>query len=179
MNYSGIKHYDIANGPGVGLSLFVSGCRHHCPSCFNQATWDFNNGERYTKETEESIVQFYKDNPEVKTFSLLGGEPFQQGSDMKLLFDLVIRLKNETQCNTFWVWSGSTFEELIKSKENTKLLSLFDVLIDGPFVESKKDFRLFWRGSTNQRLIDVNKSLEIGKTVELKKIPGYESINFI
>lgn len=165
MNYATIKKFDIANGPGVGLSLFVSGCTHHCKGCFNEEAWDFNFGERYTKETTQNIVEFYQNNPQVKTFSLLGGEPFDQGCDSLYIIDLVRRLRQETNCENFWVWSGYTFDKILQSREKVKMLLYFDVLVDGKFELDKKDPRLMYRGSSNQRVIDIQKSIDSGEVI--------------
>lgn len=165
MNYATIKKFDIANGPGVGLSLFVSGCTHHCKGCFNEEAWDFNFGERYTKETTQNIVEFYQSNPQVKTFSLLGGEPFDQGCDSLYIIDLVRRLRQETNCENFWVWSGYTFDKILQSREKVKMLLYFDVLVDGKFELDKKDPRLMYRGSSNQRVIDIQKSIDSDEVI--------------
>lgn len=162
MYYSKIKRFDIANGPKIRLSLFVSGCPFHCHGCFNSETWNYQNGELFSEETIDEIVEFYKNNPQVSGFSLLGGEPFAQGDGMLLLSKLVRRLKEETNCASFWVWSGYTFDELVASRERRKLLLQFDVLIDGPFILEKKDLRLKYCGSSNQRVIDIQKSLNEG-----------------
>ena len=165
MNYAKIKKFDIANGPGVGLSLFVSGCTHHCKGCFNQEAWDFKFGEQYTKEITQNIVEFYQNNPQITTFSLLGGEPFDQGTDSLYIIDLIRRLRKGTNCKNFWVWSGYTFDELLESREKTKMLLYFDVLVDGKFKLDKKDPRLAYRGSSNQRVIDIQKSLKANEVV--------------
>lgn len=165
MNYAKIKKFDIANGPGVGLSLFVSGCTHHCKGCFNQEAWDFKFGEPYTKETTQNIVEFYQNNPQVTTFSLLGGEPFDQGCDSLYIIDLVRRLRKETKCKNFWIWSGYTFDKILQSKEKTKMLIYFDVLVDSKFELDKKDPRLAYRGSSNQRVIDIQESLKASEVV--------------
>ena len=165
MNYSGIKYFDIANAPGVGVSLFVSGCPIHCRGCFNKEAQDYNFGEPYTIETTSTIVEFFKANPQVTSFALLGGEPFAQDVNGRAnITHLVQRLREETQCKTFWVWSGQKYEDLILKPEG-KLLLLFDVLVDGPFELDKKDPRLAHRGSSNQRIIDLNKSLAQGEVI--------------
>lgn len=165
MNYAGIKYFDIANAPGIGVSLFVSGCSHHCEGCFNEVAWDYNFGELYTNETTSSIVEFYRNNPQVTSFSLLGGEPFAQGKDTQVLINLVNRLRKETDCSVYWVWSGYTFDEIMQSPQKVKLLTVFDVLVDGKFELNKKDLRLAHRGSSNQRIIDVPSSLRAGEVI--------------
>lgn len=165
MNYATIKYFDIANGPGVGVSLFVSGCPVHCPGCFNKEAWDFNYGYPYTSKTTDEIVKFFIDNPQVRTFSLLGGEPMAQDlSGIAQLGHLVQELKEKTNCQHFWIWSGQKYEDLIHQPGKC-LLGLFDVLVDGPFVEELKDARLAFRGSSNQRVIDLNKSRKENQVV--------------
>ena len=127
MNYAEIKYFDIANAPGVGVSLFVSGCPLHCEGCFNSEAQDYNFGEPYTNKTTSTIVEFFKKHPQVKSFSLLGGEPFAQDVNGRAhLAHLVQRLRDETQCENYWVWSGQKFEDLIQKPEG-KLLLMFDV----------------------------------------------------
>lgn len=165
MNYATIKYFDIANGPGVGVSLFVSGCPVHCPGCFNKEVWDFNYGYPYTSKTTDEIVKFFIDNPQVRTFSLLGGEPMAQDlSSIAQLGHLVQELKEKTNCQHFWIWSGQKYEYLIHQPSKC-LLGLFDVLVDGPFIEELKDARLAFRGSSNQRVIDLNKSRKENQVV--------------
>lgn len=171
MNYGEIKKNDIANGEGVRTSLFVSGCRHHCKNCFNQATWDFGFGTLFTEKTMEEI--FTSCAPSwINGLSLLGGEPFEP-ENQKVLLPFLILFKEKFPDKTIWCYSGFTFEEIIGKAESraftdlsTEMLSLIDVLVDGRFVEEKKDISLVFRGSSNQRVIDVKKSLE-GESVVL------------
>ena len=157
MNYGEIKKNDIANGEGVRTSLFVSGCRHHCKNCFNQQTWDFSFGKPFTEETMEEI--FDSCAPDwINGLSLLGGEPFKE------------RFPNKT----IWCYTGFTLEEIMGKRANSRaftpisseMLSLIDVLVDGPYIEDKKDISLVFRGSSNQRIIDVKKSFK-NKQLEL------------
>lgn len=164
MNYSNIKYNDIANGEGVRTSLFVSGCRHHCKGCFNQVAWDFNNGKEFDenvqKEILESIKPYY-----ISGLSLLGGEPFEP-ENQEGLIEFIRTYKKSFLNKPLWCWSGYLFEEIIdeKNKIHTKftneLLGYIDVLVDGEFILDLKDISLKFRGSTNQRIIDVKESLK-------------------
>lgn len=184
MNYSGIKEYDIANGPGIRVSLFVSGCNFHCKGCFNPETWDFNYGENFTALTMKEIVDKVKSD-RIAGFSLLGGDPLWQIPwDIFKLTELCKRIKHTGK--SVWIWSGFTWEEIMEKKlENCEtdeektilkyrqnLIKECDVWVDGRFVEAQRDLRLQWRGSTNQRVIDVKKSLDSNKIIlyETKEI---------
>ena len=168
MNYGAIKKCDIANGVGVRTVLFVSGCTHHCKGCFQPETWNFDYGERYTKETEDEIIESLRpDN--VDGITLLGGEPFEPENQRELV-KLLRRIKKELPQKTVWSFSGYTYEELTGDSravcEVTKdMLSMLDVLVDGEFVEAKRNISLRFRGSENQRLIDMNKTRKEGKIV--------------
>lgn len=168
MNYGEIKKYDIANGIGVRTSLFVSGCRHHCKGCFNPETWNFEYGKAYTKETEEDIVSslapYY-----ISGLTVLGGEPFEPENQATIV-GLLKRVKEEYPDKNIWVYSGYLFEELMgkipshaRCEVTDEMLSYIDILVDGEFVEAKKDISLHFRGSSNQRIIDVKKTLETGE----------------
>lgn len=169
MKYSGFKEYDIANGPGVRFSLFVSGCTHHCKGCFNPETWDFNAGKPFTKETEDYIIQqlshdFYQG------MTLLGGEPMEP-VNQKGLLPLVKRFKETYPEKDLWCFTGYLFDRDLLGRfakvmpETMELLKNIDVLVDGEFVLEKKDITLLFKGSSNQRTIDVPKSLKAGKVV--------------
>lgn len=170
MNYGEIKTNDIANGEGVRTSLFVSGCTHHCKDCFNSKTWDFNFGEEFTKETEEKIFESVE--PEwINGITLLGGEPFEI-QNQRALVGFLKRFHEKFKNKTVWCYSGYTFEELCGLKESRafcevtkEMLSLIDVLVDGEFVRELYDISLKFRGSSNQRIIDVKKSLEKNSVV--------------
>lgn len=156
MNYARIKKYDIANGPGMRASLYVSGCRHGCKGCFNREAWDFNYGQKWTKEVEDDLIEHLK-KPEIKGLNVLGGEPLQQGHTL-LMF--LRRVKEEVK-KPIWLWTGYTFEQLMEKHDgdpNKLILNTIDVLIDGRFDEDKKDITLKYRGSSNQRVIDINES---------------------
>ncbi len=169
MNYATIKTHDVANGPGVRVSLFVSGCTHRCKGCFNQEAWDFHYGEPYTQEIEDRIVQAL--TPDYITgLTLLGGEPFEP-QNQKELVKLLRRVRKELPDKTIWSFTGYTLEtDLLTDRlgvpEITKeMLSYLDVLVDGEFVLEQKDITLLFRGSSNQRLIDIPKTLETGGIV--------------
>ncbi len=162
-----LKRRDIANGKGVRVSLFVSGCRHHCPGCFNEIAWDFDYGKKYTDETEQSIIDALSP-AYVEGLTILGGEPFEPENQRELL-GLLRRVKKETGKNV-WCYSGFTFDELIgesraRTEYTDELMSLIDVLVDGRFIFAEKDITLRFRGSGNQRLLDLPASLECGRPV--------------
>lgn len=147
---------DIANGEGVRVSLFVSGCKFHCKNCFNQITWDFNHGNPYTEQTEQSIIQFLS-KPYIKGLSILGGDPlWQSKEDINQLVSLANKVKSINK--DIWIWSGFTWEEL--SPIQHKLIDLCDVFVDGKYIDELKDLTLKWCGSSNQRVIDIQKSLK-------------------
>ena len=168
MNYGAIKKCDIANGVGVRTVLFVSGCTHHCKGCFQPETWNFDYGERYTKETEDEIIESLRPDY-VDGITLLGGEPFEPENQRELV-KLLRRIKKELPQNTVWSFSGYTYEELTGDSRavcevTNEMLSMLDVLVDGEFVEAKRNISLRFRGSENQRLIDMNKTRKEGKIV--------------
>lgn len=163
MNYATIKKHDIANGPGVRVSLFVSGCPHHCPGCFNEETWDFSYGQPYTLEAEEEVLTALSPSY-IKGFSLLGGEPFVP-EHQKALLPLVQKIRVQMPDKTVWAYSGYLWETLPNRDKKDGLLPLIDVLVDGPFVEAEKDLNLRFCGSGNQRIIDVPASLKQGQIV--------------
>ena len=178
MNYATIKNCDIANGPGVRVSLFVSGCTHRCKGCFNEVAWDFNYGQPFTQETISDILKMLEPDY-VKGLTLLGGEPFEPENQPAIL-DLLRQIKIKCPNKTIWAFSGYLFDKDILSGklgpwEITKeYLSYVDVLVDGPFVESKKDLNLRFRGSSNQRIIDVPASLAKGAIVLWEDWQGHE-----
>lgn len=171
MNYATIKEHDTANGIGVRVSLFVSGCTHHCKECFNQEAWDFNYGEPYTPEIEEKVLNLL-DRPYIKGLSLLGGEPFEPANQLELV-NLVKKAKKRFPDKTIWCYSGYTFDkDLIPggrayTKVTDEMLGCIDVLVDGEFVLALKDLKLHFRGSSNQRIIDVPASLKKKKVITL------------
>ena len=169
MNYANIKKTDIANGPGVRVSLFVSGCRRHCKECFNPETWDFCYGQTYTQETEDRILELLKPDY-IAGLSLLGGEPMEPENQPALL-KLAERVRRELPEKTIWCYSGSQLERdllpMAETNDTTRrLLEMIDVLVDGEFVAAQKNLRIRFRGSENQRLIDMPKTLAAGEVVE-------------
>ena len=171
MNYATIKWTDIANGEGVRISLFVSGCTHRCKNCFNQVAWDFNYGEPFDEAVQEKILQELSADY-IAGLSLLGGEPLEPQNQIAL-YPFVHRVRETFPNKTIWCYTGFVLDEntgVLKEKEKnmpcTKtLISLFDVLVDGAYVEELKDIRLKFRGSSNQRVIDVAKTLQEKKCV--------------
>ena len=166
MNYATIKNCDIANGPGVRVSLFVSGCTHRCPGCFNEVAWDFGYGEPFTQETIDHILNLLKPDY-IQGLTLLGGEPFEP-QNQGAVVELLRQVKKACPGKSIWAFSGYLFEKDILSGrlgDTSEYLSYLDVLVDGPFVEAKKNLSLRFRGSENQRLIDVPASLKTGVTV--------------
>lgn len=161
MNYANIKEYDIADGPGVRVSLFVSGCRHHCKGCFNEETWDFQFGNPYTKEVEDKIIELLGSSY-IQGFTLLGGEPFEPENQVELV-KLLKRIREtypqkDIWCYTGFLWDVDLVEDGRAHTEVTdEMLSYIDVLVDGPFVEALKDITLVFRGSSNQRVLELNK----------------------
>lgn len=149
MRYSAIYNCDLANGLGWRVSIFVSGCSIHCKGCFNSQTWDFDFGKEYTKKTENKIIELLN-RPYIRGLSILGGNPTEPVNEPDLIH-LCERIKKELPEKDIWMWTGHIYEEL-KSK-NDKLIDLCDVIIDGPFIEEKKDLTLKWRGSSNQRIL--------------------------
>lgn len=161
MNYSLIRNCDIANGPGVRISLFVSGCTHHCPGCFQPETWDFSHGKLFTEQSAELIFSMLEPWY-IEGLTLLGGEPFEPKNQSELL-PFVKEVRERFPNKTIWVYSGFTLEELQNRTgsigEITKsLLEQIDILVDGRFIEAKKNLRLKFCGSSNQRLIDLRKT---------------------
>lgn len=163
MNYAKIIPLDVANGTGIRVSFFVSGCPHHCFNCFNQETWDESYGQPYTKDTEEKIIKFLH-HPHVRGLTLLGGEPFTI-EHQRILWPLLHRIKQELPQKDIWGYTGYLIDDLLPvgrayCEVTTHILQHLDMLVDGPFVEAKKDLRLNFRGSSNQRLIDKKQLLE-------------------
>ena len=161
MNYATIKSYDIANGPGVRVSLFVSGCEHYCKGCFNSEAWDFEYGSEYTSEMNELLFNSIK-SEYIRGLTLLGGEPMHPKNQSQVL-EIVKEFRRKFPEKDIWIYSGYLYEDLIDSKVGKYALDILaytDVLVDGKFDESLKDIGLNFRGSSNQRIIDVQKSLK-------------------
>ena len=168
MNYCNIKKFDIADGIGVRVTLFVSGCTHHCEGCFQPETWNFDYGELFTEDVENEIIEALKPDY-IDGLTLLGGEPFEP-ENQKALLPFLKKVKNIYPEKTIWAYSGYTFEELTNDSRarcefTDEILSLIDVLVDGEFKIDLKNISLKFRGSSNQRVIDVKKTLENGKIV--------------
>ena len=169
MNYCEIKNCDIANGPGVRITLFVSGCRNRCKNCFQPQTWDFSYGQPFTHETEEKLLEMMEPSY-IKGLTLLGGEPFEPENQPDLIAFLE-KMKERYPKKNVWAFTGFTWEELHSpdcrayGDNAEKMLSMIEVLVDGRFVEEKKNIRLRVRGSENQRIIDVKKTIASGEVV--------------
>lgn len=169
MKYATIKWYDISNGPGVRVSLYVSGCRNHCKNCFNPETWDFNYGEPFTEDIEKKIIEGLKPDY-IKGFTLLGGDPFEP-ENQKVLAPFLETLRKAYPEKSFWAFTGYDYEkDLLTGKlggaDNVmRMLNCLDVLVDGRFVEDLKDLNLKFRGSANQRIILLKPSLKEDKTI--------------
>lgn len=166
MNYAAIKNCDIANGPGVRVSLFVSGCTHRCKGCFNEVAWDFDYGQPFTEETIDTILDMLRPSY-IRGLTLLGGEPFEPKNQAGVV-ELLRRVRRELPTKSIWAFSGYLFDRDIlsgKLGDTREYLSYLDVLVDGPFIEEEKNLSLRFRGSANQRLIDVQKSLAAGKVI--------------
>ena len=168
MHYAEVKYFDVANGPGIRVSLFVSGCPHACPGCFNEIAWNYEYGEKYTEEVEEKILKAVS-KAEIQGLSLLGGEPLYP-ANLHALLPLLRKLKERLPKKDIWCYSGYTYEELLsregeEKKELDELFSYLTVLVDGRFIEAEKDITLLFRGSKNQRLILVEESRRRGEVV--------------
>ena len=164
MRYGAIKPIDIANGPGVRVSLFVSGCRNHCPGCFNPETWNFNYGAEFTDETMVYILDLLR-NPNIFGLSILGGDPFEP-ENRSVVEYIWKRVRTEFgESKTIWVWSGYLFEDI----QDLPVMEYIDVLVDGPFVEHLKDLSRPYGGSSNQRVIDVRRSKISGTCAALSQ----------
>lgn len=167
MNYGEIKKCDIANGIGVRVSLFVSGCTHHCKGCFNEDTWDFCYGKPFTKETEDEIIEYLRPSY-ISGLTLLGGEPFEK-QNQRVLVPFLKRVRETYPEKNIWCYTGYLLdEELLKESRarcevTDEMLSMIDILVDGEFVEELKDITLKFKGSENQRVIDLRETLENGE----------------
>lgn len=167
MNIAQIKNLDIANGPGCRVSVFVSGCTRMCKGCFNAVAWDFDYGEQFTDETMIRIIDLML-NPRISGLSVLGGEPFEPKNQKEVL-RLMRSVKQSVPDKDIWCFTGYTLEQILCSGITTpyadEMIKLIDVLVDGPFILEQKNLALKFRGSTNQRIIDVPNSLRQGKTI--------------
>ena len=168
MNYSELKQCDVANGPGVRVSLFVSGCTNHCKGCFNPETWDFNYGNPFTNETMKEILLDLQPSY-ITGFSILGGDPMHE-KNMLTVYDICNQVKQFCPDKTIWMYTGYLLEDLFNNSEAIKVLKNVDILVDGPFIEEKKDLHLRFRGSSNQRIIDVKKTWDTWNNGKFEKI---------
>ena len=170
MNYGQVFYADTANGIGARISLFVSGCTHHCPGCFNEETWDFNFGDPFTRDVEDDIIEHLRPSY-IDGLSLLGGEPME-AQNQRALLPFLERLKQEVPHATVWIYSGYTFEELLDetnsrchTEATRRILELADILVDGKFILAEKDVKLRFRGSRNQRILELKESLKENRPV--------------
>lgn len=169
MNYAEIKKTDIANGEGVRVSLFVSGCRRHCKNCFNKVTWDFSYGKPFTQDVQNELLEALAPDY-IAGLTLLGGDPMEP-ENQRALLPFVRRVREDLPQKTIWCYTGYTYhdgaieEEQANCEVTRQFISLLDVLVDGRFVEELKDIRLVFRGSSNQRVIDIKRSIESGSVV--------------
>ena len=177
MNCCGIYYCDTANGVGIRTSLYVSGCTHHCKGCFNEDTWDFNFGKLFTPETENEIIASLK-RPYIQGITILGGEPWEL-VNQKVLRPFIERIRRECPDKTIWTYSGYLFEELLDpenkrchGEDTLPMLEMTDILVDGEFIEARKNLKLRSRGSDNQRIIKVKESLEKGEVVLSEYMEG-------
>ncbi|MFR7349632.1 anaerobic ribonucleoside-triphosphate reductase activating protein [Peptoniphilus sp.] len=165
MNYGQIRKYDVANGEGIRTSIFVTGCNHHCKGCFNEEYQDFDFGDKWTgKETREVIEDLKL--PEVSGLTLIGGEPMEHPRELR---EIVEKIKSEVD-KTIWIYSGFTYEKILEDEDKLALLKECDILVDGLFIEKELDLSLRFRGSRNQRVIDIQKSLANGEVTIWDKL---------
>lgn len=175
MRFASMRNLDISNGEGVGVSLFVQGCDRHCFNCFNPDTWDFNGGKEWTEGTKNKFIKLI-DRPYINRISVLGGEPLAE-QNLDEVLSLIKEIRISFPEKTIWLYTGYKFEDLINgiyypldSEWEDKILrqsivKLCDVLIDGEYIDEQRDITLKWRGSSNQRVIDVKQSLTQDKVV--------------
>ena len=163
MRYALIRKMDISNGPGVGVSLFVQGCHLHCKGCFNSTAWDFNGGKEWNDDVKQKFLELAS-RPYIKRISILGGEPLSPENSYDI-YELITEIKDKLPDKVIWLYTGYLFEYAINNKSNRKILELCDVVVDDRYVEELKDIGLPWRGSSNQRVIDVQETLKQNKIV--------------
>ena len=165
MHYGQIRKYDVANGLGIRVTFFVTGCTHNCFNCFNKDYQNFDSGKLWLEENTQEVIEYLKD-PNVAGLSILGGEPFQNTLG---ILDVVKKVKAEID-KPIWIWTGYLYEGLINNEDNRELLNYCDVLIDGPFKEELKDLTLKYKGSKNQRVIDVKQTIKENKVILLEDL---------
>lgn len=177
MNYADIKKYDVANGPGIRISLFVSGCTHHCKGCFNPETWDFNYGKPFTQETIDLIIE-YMEPDYIGGLTLLGGDPMEK-QNQEALIPLLKQVRDKYPKKTVWCYTGYDFEKDVMERMineypcTGEMLKYIDVMVDGEFIEEQKDLNLIFKGSANQKTIKVRETLESGE-IQLYEGEEYE-----
>lgn len=163
MYYADYKKFDFLNGLGLRHSLFVSGCTHHCYDCFNKVAWNFTYGKLFDEKIQKQIINDLNiKNINISGLSLLGGEPFDNAKDLSYF---IIKVKEQCPNKNIWVWSGYTYEQILQDENKLKLLKLCDVLVDGKFKKELKDLTLKFRGSSNQRIIDIQESLKQNEVI--------------
>lgn len=165
MNYGQIRKYDVANGEGIRTSIFVTGCNHHCKGCFNEEYQDFDFGEKWTDKETREVIEDLK-LQEVSGLTLIGGEPMEHPKELR---EIIKKIKREVD-KSIWVYSGFTYEKILEDEEKLALLKECDILVDGLFIEKELDLRLRFRGSRNQRVIDIQKSLANGEVTIWDKL---------
>jgi anaerobic ribonucleoside-triphosphate reductase activating protein len=163
MRYAQIRDMDISNGRGIGCSIFLQGCSVRCSGCFNKSTWDFNGGKEWTEKETEQLFEILS-KPHITRLSILGGEPLDQAKELS---HLLLKIRDKFPNLEIWIYSGRVFEEDKKDTNKYTCLMLCDVLVDGAYVEEQKDLTLAFRGSKNQRIIDLRETFKTNKIVEL------------
>lgn len=163
MRYAQIRNMDISNGEGIGVSLFVQGCRFRCKNCFNSETWDFNGGKEWTKEIENKFFELV-DRPYIKRVSILGGEPLDK-ENAECIFNLIKELKFRFPNKNIWLYTGFEFENAINNSLRKRIIELCDILVDGRYIDELKDLTLEFRGSSNQNVIDLKQTLKENKII--------------
>lgn len=173
MRYASMRSLDISNGENIGVSLFVQGCHFHCYNCFNSNTWDFDSGKEWTEETENKFMELIN-RPYIKRISILGGEPLAD-ENVVTINTLLTQIKKDFSNKIIWIYSGYTWEQIFDNHQHVEVSSInknrqdvifnSDILVDGRFINSKKDITLKWRGSSNQRVIDIKKSIKENKII--------------
>lgn len=163
MRYAKIRKMDISNGEGIRVSLFVQGCDFHCKNCFNQETWDFNKGKEFFKETLSTLLKLCE-KPEIKGLSILGGEPLHN-NNKEVVLKITNQFRKEFPTKDIWLWSGFIFENAIQDPIKKQIFQNIDIFIDGQYIDELHNFKLKWKGSSNQRVIDMKETLKQNKII--------------
>lgn len=164
MRYASIRDIDISNGEGVGVALFVQGCNFRCYNCFNSDTWDFGGGKEWNNDIESRFLSLVS-RPHIKRVSILGGEPLAD-ENLQCVYDLITKIRLSFSSKSIWLYTGYTLEQCQKDEIRYATISQCDIVVDGKYIDSQKDFRLRWKGSANQRVIDIQKTIQKGVVVE-------------